>query len=266
MLRDSALVPREGLFDRLSDDRSSAVVLICAPAGSGKTVLVRSWIEATDLAERAGWVSVERHERDPQRFCLAVVDALAEAVGVVQPVDPSPQFRGAAILDQLLRDLGALDEPAVLVVDDLHELESSEALHWLEAFLTGVPRELRVVLLSRETPQLSLHRLRLAGQLTELGGADLRFSMEETEDLLRAVGIALAGDSVAALHQRTEGWAAGLRLAAISLAHHPDSRAFRDGVLRQRANRCGIPAGGGARAPAARRCASFCCAPRCSSG
>ncbi len=226
MLRGSALVPREALFDRLSDDRSGAVVLICAPAGSGKTVLVRSWIEATGPAERVGWVSVERHERDAQRFCLAVIDALAEAVGIVQPVDPSPQFRGAAILDQLLRDLGALDEPAVLVVDDLHELESSEALHWLEAFLTGVPRELRVVLLSRETPRLSLHRLRLAGQLTELGGADLDFSMEETEDLLRAVGIALAGDSVAALHQRTEGWAAGLRLAAISLAHRPDPERF----------------------------------------
>src|SRR5450755_1736881 len=99
------LVQRDALFERLSAPEGGGVVLVCAPAGSGKTMLLRSWIEAAGLADRGGWVSVERGEHDAQRFWLAVIDALAGAIRVVQPVDPAPTFGGQAVVDQLLSDL-----------------------------------------------------------------------------------------------------------------------------------------------------------------
>ena len=114
----------------------------------------------------------------------------------------------------------------MLVIDDLHELQSDDALAWLELLLTRLPAQLRVVLATREDPALGLHRLRLAGELTELRGPDLRFSFDETRALLSASGIDLSNTGVASLHERTEGWPAGLRLAAISLATSLDPERF----------------------------------------
>ena len=125
------LVQREAVFKRLSGADGGGVVLVCAPAGSGKTVLLRSWIESEGLGDQVGWVSVERGEQDGQRFWLAVIDALAEAVGVVQRVAPAPTFNGRAVVEQVLADLDSVEDPGVLVIDDLHELESADALGWL---------------------------------------------------------------------------------------------------------------------------------------
>jgi LuxR family transcriptional regulator, maltose regulon positive regulatory protein len=224
--RTGGLVPRSVLYARLSGVRCGGVVLVCAPAGSGKSVLVRSWVEVERLADRVAWVTAVRGEHDGQRFWLSVVDALAPVVGSVQRVASAPGLRGQEVVDRLLRDLDAADEPVVLVIDDLHELRSADALKWLELFLARVPRQLLVVLATREDPRLGLHRLRLAGDLTELRGPDLRFSLEETRELLKAAGIALSEESATLLQERTEGWAAGLRLAAISLAQHPDPERF----------------------------------------
>ena len=116
------LVQRDALFERLSASEAGGVVLVCAPAGSGKTVLLRSWIETAGLENQVGWVSVERAERDAQRFWLSVIDAVAGAVGVVQQVAPAPIFNGRAVVEQVLADLESLEEPGVLVIDDLHEL------------------------------------------------------------------------------------------------------------------------------------------------
>jgi len=170
-----------------------------APAGSGKTVLVRSWVEAAGLGDRLGWVSVQRGERDAERLWPAVIDALAGALDVVQRVEPAAGLRGEALVEQLLDDLAALEQPAVLAVDDLHELASADAPAWLEAFLARLPPCLQVVLATREDPRLGLHRLRLAGELTELRTPDLRFSLEETKELLIAAGIALSDGGGAAL-------------------------------------------------------------------
>ena len=112
------------------------------------------------------------------------------------------------------------------MIDDLHELDSEDALAWLEMLITRPPAQVRILLATREEPALGLHRLRLAGELTELRGPDLRFSLDETRALFRAGGITLSDPAVASLHERTEGWAAGLRLAAISLAAHPDPERF----------------------------------------
>jgi LuxR family transcriptional regulator, maltose regulon positive regulatory protein len=223
------LVPRRHLFDRLEAVGPGEVVLVCAPAGSGKTALVRSWLSSEELADGVAWVSIERDEGDAQRFWLSVVDQLAGAAGedgLVERVGATPAFGGEAVVERLLSDLRALEQPIVLVLDDLHELRSAEALRLLERFLAGLPAALRGVLATREDPALGLHRLRLEGALTEIRSPDLRFSLEEARESLDASGVTLSTSGSAQLWEGTEGWAAGLRLAAISLAGHPDPERF----------------------------------------
>jgi LuxR family maltose regulon positive regulatory protein len=219
-------VSRTGLFERLSAAGPGTVTLVCAPAGSGKTVLLRSLAAETD--EPVAWVTVERGERDAQRFWLHLINALADAADdeAIERVSPAPRFAGAAVVEGLLTQLEGLDGPLELVVDDLHELQSDDALVWLEMLLTRMPAQLRVRLATREEPALGLHRVRLAGALIELRGPDLLFSLDETRALLHASGISLSDAGVASLYERTEGWPAGLRLAAISLAAHPDPDRF----------------------------------------
>ena len=220
------VVLRPVLLERLSTTRPGEIALVCAPAGSGKTMLLRSW--AADLDEPVAWVTVERGERDAQRFWLHVIDALADAGGdqVVERVTPAPRLEGGSVVTRLLDQLGRLKGPLNLIIDDLHELESDDALASLEVLIARIPPRLRVVLATREEPALGLHRLRLAGLLTELRGTDLRFTLDETGALLSANGIALSDAEIASLHARTEGWPAGLRLAAISLAGHPEPDRF----------------------------------------
>jgi len=220
------VVLRPVLFERLSAAAPGTVTLVCAPAGSGKTVLLRSW--AAQIEEAVAWVTVERGERDSQRFCLHVIDALADAAGddMIERVSPAPGFAGPVVVERLLAQLERLEEPVQMVIDDLHELHSGDALTWLETLLARLPAQVRVVLATREEPALGLHRLRLAGELTELRAPELRFSLDETRALFGAGDVTLPDSATASLHERTEGWVAGLRLAAISLAAHPDPERF----------------------------------------
>ena len=222
------MVARRPLLDRLSGAGPGQVVVLCAPAGSGKTALLRSWLGSEVPVDRAAWISVERGERDAQRVWLAIINALADAAGDagVERVAATPAFAGEAVVNRLLDDLRALDGPVVLVIDDVHELRSPEALRLLERFLEGLPPTLLLVLATRQNPGVGLHRLRLEGALTEIRGGDLRFSLEETRRLLSKSGVVLSDEGSALLHERTEGWAAGLRLAAISMAGHPDPERF----------------------------------------
>jgi LuxR family maltose regulon positive regulatory protein len=223
------VVARASLLARLSAAGGWAVTLISAPAGSGKTVLLRSWIAAEGLASRTAWVTVDRGEHDAQRFWLLVVEALRAIRGVDDLVERRtaiPEFEGRAFVDRLTAELEGLGEPIILVIDDLHELASTDAQRQLESLLARRPPHLRVILATRHDPQLGLHRLRLAGELAELRGADLRFTAVETSELLTASGIAVSDETAARLQERTEGWAAGLRLAALSLAGRSDTAQF----------------------------------------
>ena len=229
VLPPRGVVPRDALVRVLSTAAPGGVILLCAPAGSGKTVLLRSWAASDGSGDRVAWASVERGEHDAQRFWPTLIDALAGAMGddgLVERIGATSPFCANDVIERLLSDLRALQEPTVLVIDDLHELRSAGALRLLELFLTRVPAQLTVVLATREDPRLALHRLRLAGTLTEIRGPDLRFSLHETRDLLETSGITLSDDAVGLLHERTEGWVAGLRLAAISLAGHSDPERF----------------------------------------
>ena len=225
-IRDG-VVSRPGLFGLLAQARRGTVV--SAPAGSGKTLLLRSWVGDPDLAERAAWVPVQGEERDPQRFWLSVLGALRDTAAgskLVRPLTAAPDLDGWAVVERLLTDLGGLEDRVWLVIDDLHELRSAEALSQLELLLMRAPAGLRFVLATRHDLRLGLHRLRLEGELTEIRAADLRFTMEEARALFEAAGIALSDPALGLLYQRTEGWAAGLRLAALSLAGHPDPDRF----------------------------------------
>ena len=221
------LIPRPGLFERLG--AGERVVHVSAPAGSGKTFLLRSWIAAEGLGERAAWVSVGREEHDPQAFWLSVLESLrGTRVGSerVRELTAAPDLDGATVVRRLLEDLGSLDERVWLVLDDLHELQAEEAIRQVELLLGSAPPKLRFVLSTRRDLRLGLHRLRVEGELTEIRREDLRFSLEESRALLEAAGVRLSDDALESLVAITEGWAAGLRLAALSLSRDPDPERF----------------------------------------
>ena len=221
------VVPRPGLFERLG--ASARVTVLSAPPGSGKTVLLRSWIGEPGRAGRVAWVAVGRGEQDPQRFWLSVLGALrgtSAGSGLVRELTAAPDLDGWAVVERLLKDLTPLADRLWLVIDDMHELRSAEALAQLELLVMRAPPELRFVLATRHDLRLGLHRLRLEGELSEIRTADLQFTQAEARELLTAAGVALPEPALAMLHERTEGWAAGLRLAALSLAGHEDPERF----------------------------------------
>ena len=223
----AGVVLRPELFERLS--RAGRVTEVSGPAGSGKSVLLRSWIDEAALAGHAAQVSVQDEDRDPRRFWISVADALRDTAAgsvLVRPLASSPGLDGWSAVEQLLADLGSLRDRIWLVVDDVHMLGCSEVLRQLELLMMRAPAGLRFVLASRPDLRLGLHRLRLEGELTEIRAASLWFSRDEARALLEAGGVRLSESALALLYERTEGWAAGLRLAALSLTGHPDPERF----------------------------------------
>jgi LuxR family transcriptional regulator, maltose regulon positive regulatory protein len=226
----SALIPRRELFDLLA--QAGRVTVVSAPAGSGKTSLVRSWVAETGLSDRVAWVSVGREEHDPQAFWLSVLDSVRSTPAgsrLVRDLTAAPDLDGWMIIERLLEDLRPLEESLLLIIDDLHELRTTEAIEQLELLLRSGPGTLRFALLTRSDVRLGLHRLRLEEEVTEIRRADLTFTVEESRALVEAAGVRLSNGSLESLVRTTEGWAAGLRLAAFSLARHPDPEGFAAG-------------------------------------
>jgi LuxR family transcriptional regulator, maltose regulon positive regulatory protein len=223
----SGIITRRALFERLG--RAGRFTHVSAGAGSGKTFLLRSWIDAAVLAGSAAWVLVQGAERNPQRFWVSVLDSLRQTVAgsmLVRPLTAAPDLDGWAVVERLLKDLEPLQDQTWLVIDDVHELRSAEALRQLELLLMRAPPQLRFILATRHDVPLGLHRLRLEGEVTDIRAADLRFTLDEARALFSAAGVELPESALALLHARTEGWAAGLRMAALSLAAHPDPERF----------------------------------------
>ena len=221
------LVPRPRLMAGLDEGLARGLVLACAPAGYGKTVLLADW--ARRVRYPVAWLSLDAGDNDPARFWRHAVAALDRARpgtgGRVAPLlgPPAPSsFQG--LVTALINDLAG--DEALLVLDDYHMIGSPQ-VHESVAFLVEHrPAGLCVALASRSDPPLPLARLRARGPLAEVRAAGLRFTPAEAGELLRHAGPALPGPSVAALAARTEGWAAGLQLAALSLRGRDDAAAF----------------------------------------
>ena len=226
------LVPRPRLAEALDKGMARALIVVSAPAGFGKTALLADWIR--EEGKLAAWLSLDPADNDPARFwrhAAAALDRVRPGIGErVGPLlgPPAPrEFTGlvAALINELAGQPG--NDEILLVLDDYH-LIGSESVHGSLAFLLEHrPPGLRLVLATRADPPLPLARLRARGQLTELRAAELRFTTGEAAALLhQATDADLPPAAVAALTKRTEGWAVGLHLAALSLRGHPDAAGF----------------------------------------
>ena len=224
------LVPRPRLAERLDEGLGQGLILVCAPAGYGKTVLLADW--ARPGGHPAAWLSLDAGDNDPARFWRHAVAALDQArPGLGERVAPLLGPPAPSSFQGLVTALiNALAEPAVdealLVLDDYHVIDSHLVHESLSFLLEHRPPGITVVLASRSDPPLALARMRARGQLAEIRAADLRFTPGEAGELLQHTAAALPDALVAALAARTEGWAAGLQLAALSLRGNDDAAAF----------------------------------------
>jgi LuxR family maltose regulon positive regulatory protein len=216
----AGLVDRERLLGALDQALEKRITLISAPAGSGKTSLLRTWIGRVRDPYRVVSISA-RSEDGEQGFWLAFLAAF----GAVETVAPAPSFCGANAVDRVVTQLNENPDPIVLVIDDAHEL-THLALANVARFVAELPAHAHVVLASRHDLRLGAHQLRLAGEVAEIRAKNLEFTESETRELLAGSGIVLSDEALRTLQQRTEGWAAGLRLAALSLAVDPDPEGF----------------------------------------
>ena len=215
------VLPRAELAARLTAAATGPVTLVSAGPGAGKTLTAASWAVSGASGCPVAWLSLDRSDDDPRSFWSHLIAAII-ASGAV-PVDgslremiPAAEF-GPAEVQQVMARVAELPAPVVLVLDDFHEITDSAVLATFGELVDHLPPTVRLVLLSRADPTLRLHRLRVAGQLTEIRTADLAFTAAETVALFFQSGIELDAGQVSVLMDRTEGWPAGLRLAAMSL-------------------------------------------------
>ena len=226
------LVSRPRLLAKLDQGIGSTLTLVAAPAGSGKTTLLADWLATADHHRTTAWVSLDAGDNDPVRFWAYVLTSLQEAgtgidgqgLVLLQAQQP-PAIE--SILSTVINDLAAAQRDVVLVLDDYHVIQNRPIHDALAFLIEHLPPRLHLVIVTREDPPLPLPRLRARGQLTEIRAADLRFAPGEAAAFLTtAMGLRLTERDVAALEARTEGWIAGLQLAALSMQGRSDPAGF----------------------------------------
>ncbi|OQY95393.1 MAG: LuxR family transcriptional regulator [Anaerolineae bacterium UTCFX2] len=226
------IVLRPRLIERLNESLSSGckLTLLSASAGFGKTTLVSEWIDHSE--KRVAWLSLDEGDNDLSRFLtylIATLQTIAPDIGkgaaaAIQSPQPSP---AETTLTTLLNEIAAFLDSFILVLDDYHLIDSQPVDQALIFLVENRPPQMHLVIASREDPNFPLARLRARGQLIELRAADLRFTPAEATEFLNPImGLNLSVEDVAALEARTEGWIAGLQLAALSMQGQPDPTKF----------------------------------------
>jgi LuxR family transcriptional regulator, maltose regulon positive regulatory protein len=218
------MVDRPRVVDLVEDGAERLLTLLSAPAGWGKTALLRQWVAARTGAVPIAWLTLGREHGERRQFWADVVASLGAANPELAALAPPPRGALEPFLTALAGTLAGLDEPLVLVLDDLHLVTSGAAIADLERFVEHTPGALRLVVATRSDPLFRLQRLRVAGRLTEIRASDLAFTREEAGELLD--GLDLEPRQLELLVRRTEGWATGLRLAQLSLEGHGDPGGF----------------------------------------
>ena len=232
------LVSRPRLTERLTAGLHRKLTLVSAPAGFGKTTLISEWVQAMSSIDAIGgktppiavaWLSLDKNDSNPTRFLSYLIAALRTVkadmakgmLGLLQSPQPIPT---EPILATIINEISDLSNHIILVLDDYHVLdsesvdESTSVDGVLTFLLEHLPPEMHLVIVAREDPRLPLVRLRVRGQMTELRATNLRFTLSEaTEFLNQVMGLDLLADDIAGLERRTEGWIAGLHLAAVSM-------------------------------------------------
>ncbi len=234
------LVSRSRLIEQLDQGLNCKLTLISAPAGFGKTTAVTEWISRLQRGNhperliKIAWYSLDAGDNDPNRLLTYLIAALnqidrpdsvgAGALTMLESPQPPP---GEAVLTSLINEIAVIPDQIILVLDDYHVIDSHPVHDALVFLLDNLPPQLHLVIATREDPPIQVSRLRARGQLTELRAVDLRFTEAETADFLnRVMGLDLSAEDIAALETRTEGWIAGLQLAAISIKGRQDASRF----------------------------------------
>src|SRR5688572_13634281 len=226
------VVSRPRLLAQLDEGTLSGrkLTLISAPAGFGKTTLVSEWV--TGFGQPAAWLSLDEGDNDSTRFLTYLITALQTIaphigegmLGVLQSPLPPPT---ETILTTLLNEITAIEDNFVLVLDDYHVIDSKPVDNALTFLIEHLPPQMHLTVTTREDPQLPLARLRVRNQLTELRAASSRFTPDEAAEFLNQVmGLNLSSENITALDKRTEGWIAGMQLAALSMQGHQDIAGF----------------------------------------
>ncbi|HEX2909484.1 MAG TPA: LuxR C-terminal-related transcriptional regulator [Chloroflexia bacterium] len=224
-------VQRHRLIERLNEGLhyNRKLTLISAPAGFGKTSLVSEWLTGCDW--QVAWLSLDEGDSDPVRFLTYLIAALQkiaphigdEVLGILQSPQPPPI---ETILTALINEIAIIQDNFLLVLDDYHVIDARQVDDALTFLLEHLPPQMRLVITTREDPQLPLARMRVRGQLNEFRANDLRFTTAECAEFLGVMGLNLSAENVAALEDRTEGWIAGLQLAALSMQDNQDVAGF----------------------------------------
>jgi LuxR family maltose regulon positive regulatory protein len=221
---------RPHLLRRLDRGLQAKLILVSASAGAGKSTVLASWLK--QLARPSTWLSLDKSDNDFERFLLYLVRALQQVEstlgsGVPEVLQAQGSPTAELVLIRLINDIARLERDLVLVLDDYHVLANEKVHHAVEFLLDHLPPQLCLVIATRTDPPVALSRLRVQDQLLELRGEDLRFRLEETTQFLNGqLGLELSPAAIASLEARTEGWAAGLQLAALSLRGRRDKEDF----------------------------------------
>jgi LuxR family maltose regulon positive regulatory protein len=234
--RKSGLVQRPALIQRLEEGYKAGkrVTLVSAPAGFGKTTIVCEWITTPGYQKPFGWISLDDADNDPVRFLIYLVSAVQKVnkelgTSILASLQSSQAPVPTDLVEILINEISGETTHFLIVLDDYHLIRKIEVHSLVQLLLSRQPENLHLVIITREDPPLPLPRMRVLGQITEVRERDLRFTLEEAEMFLgKTMGLHLSAEDVSQLEDRTEGWAAGMQLAALALEEYGNESERRD--------------------------------------